>query len=235
LTAETSPLTGAYSHSSTGDIIIPEATLVPDHDTIPTASVVYPERNSFTIMGKKISPVFMAVMFVLVLIIVISLSVVLTQRNTGVNAPTYAPSMSLYPTSTPSIEPSSSPTSVVYGELLSIITEKTGLNESSFSDTKSTKRIALDWLAEDLQASRSLNGSSYFTYSDAEIYERFTMALLYYDTRGDGWFDSFQFLTPDHVCKWRAKRGLLKKGVIKCTQDNRVTELALSEYCALHT
>jgi hypothetical protein len=232
LTAQTSPLTEAYSNSATGDIIIPEATLVPDQDTIPRASVVHPERNSFTIMGKKISPHFMAAMSMIVLIIVISSSVVLTQRNMGpgLNAPSYAPSISSYPTSTPSIEPSSSPTSVVYSQLLNIITENTGLNESSFSDTKSTKRIALHWLANDIQSSQALNKSPNFIYSDVEICERFTMALLYYDTRGDEWFDSFQFLSPDHVCKWRAKRGLLKKGVIKCTQDNRVTELALCEY-----
>jgi hypothetical protein len=179
MTAETTVLTDSFNNHG-ADILIPQATLVPDYDpSIPSASIVEPERNSLTIMGRKISPMFLAVNFVGVIAIVISLSVVLTRRNNGsrVNdgAPSSAPSVSLYPSSTPSIEPSSSPTPLIYSELMNVITEKTGFNESSFSDVQSTRRIALDWLANDIKLAQTESRSIGSIYSEVEIIERYTL------------------------------------------------------------
>ena len=235
LTAETTLISGSTSNFDGADILIPEATLVPEYDpTIPSASIVEPERNVVTIMGKKINPSFLGLGIIVVLVVVVTLSVALTRSTLGPppsdGAPSSAPSLSMYPSSTPSIEPSNSPTSMMYNELLSIITIKTGYNESYFSDIKSSRRMALEWLAEDLKAYQQQGRRRlYSTYSEIEIFERFSMALLYFETEGDSWFDSFQFLTSEHVCKWRGKRALQKKGVIRCTSDNRVTELALCE------
>eukprot|EP00956_Cyclotella_meneghiniana_P023644 scaffold46467_cov23-Cyclotella_meneghiniana.AAC.2 len=230
LEAEINRAIPSYDYSNNGDLIIPEATLVQEIDdiSIANASILEPERNFVVIMGRKISHRVLGWGVAVFLVGVASLAVALT-RQPIISVMTLAPSSSMHPTAAPSIQPSSSPTSVIYSDLLNIVTERAGYDESLFSDVHSTRRMALDWLAGDIKSVQTVNSrSTNATYSNIEIFERFTMALLYYETRGNDWSDSCQFLSSDHICQWKGKRALEKKGVIKCL-ENRVTELALCE------
>eukprot|EP00956_Cyclotella_meneghiniana_P024086 scaffold48025_cov51-Cyclotella_meneghiniana.AAC.1 len=207
-TAETRTFSSTRDFTnSAGDILIPHATLVPEHDSsIPNADIIEPERNALIVMGRKISHRILILGVVVFLAVVVSLAVALTlNKPEPAVYPTSSPSTSMYPSSTPSFQPSSSPTSIIYSDLLSIITKRAGYDEGSFSDKQSTRRIALDWLVQDLKSAQTVSRTTNSNYSQIEIFERFTMALIYYETRGDNWDNRYNFLSSDHICKWKGK------------------------------
>ena len=185
----------------------------------------------------------------------IALSVALTKTKSGADpnsgegndipeyAPSSTPSVSLLPSMDPSTEPSNnpsidpstepstSPSTVLQAELVNIISEYSGGNiSSSFSDGQSKHRMALDWLVDD-QSKWRLEEKDFL--SNAEIVERFVLALLYYETYGNEWSESFKFMTGKHICQWRGTLfRTLRKGVVKCTHGSvgRVMDLALRKY-----
>eukprot|EP00956_Cyclotella_meneghiniana_P017936 scaffold29579_cov60-Cyclotella_meneghiniana.AAC.2 len=224
-TAETSTLssTRGFTNNNAGDILIPHATLVPEHDSsIPNADIIEPERNAVIVMGRKISHRVLILGGAMFLAVVISLAVALTTKKPEPAVyPTSSPSTSMYPSLTPSFQPSSSPTSIIYSDLINIITERVGYDEGLFSDKQSTRRIALDWLIQDLKSAQRVSRTNKSNYSEIEIFERFTMALFYYETRGDEWDDSYNFLISNRTCDWRKKnkQEKIKKGIIKCVDD----------------
>mmetsp|Transcript_25138 Transcript_25138/g.52562 ORF Transcript_25138/g.52562 Transcript_25138/m.52562 type:complete len:1211 (-) Transcript_25138:78-3710(-) len=170
-------------------------------------------------------------------------------------SPSSTPSSSPFPTSDPSTIPSNSPSSALQAELVDIILEYSSTvapgagddtilpmvlpsdlsmmdapDEENFSSLFSgvQQRAALNWLVDDQSAWREEKEA----LPNAEIAERYALALLYYETRGEEWFKPFEFLTKEHVCKWR---GILfrtvRKGVTRCTNggSGRVQSLMLAD------
>jgi len=221
------------------EIIIPEATAVNPED-IPSATVVRPEKYSLTIAGRKLQFRFLALGAIIILGATTILAVTLTKKRMdpgpdsaymdGILAysPSGTPSHSPFPTSDPSTVPSNSPSSAIQAELVGIISEYSGGENvsSSFSDVQ--QRAALNWLVDDQSAWREEKEA----LPNAEIAERYALALLYYETGGEAWFKPFEFLTKEHVCKWR---GILfrtvRKGVTSCTNGSsgRVKSLMLAD------
>eukprot|EP00956_Cyclotella_meneghiniana_P008408 scaffold11294_cov56-Cyclotella_meneghiniana.AAC.7 len=216
-TAETATLSSTRGFTNNaGDILIPFATLVQEQSSsIQDASVIEPEKNAVIVMGRKISHRILILGVAVVLAVVVALAVALTMKPEPSVYPTSSPSTSMYPSSTPS-------------DLASIITERTGYDEGAFSNKQSTRRIALDWLVQDLKSAQTVSRTTSLNYSDIEIFERFTMALIYYETGGAEWDDSYNFLSSNHICKWRGKRALQKKGIIKCL-GNQLTVLNVGD------
>ena len=56
--------------------------------------------------------------------------------------------------------------------------------------------MALNWLVYDQSKWRLEENDP---LSNAEIVERFVLALLYYETYGEEWFKSFGFMTGEHI------------------------------------
>ena len=215
------------------EVCIPEATLVTSqremrNEDIPAATVVRPEKYSLTIAGRKIPLYLLVLGVIVVLIAVIALAVTLSGGED--NTPSSAPSISLFPTSVPSMQPSTSPTSVLQANLMNIISEYSGGNvSSSFSEYKSNHRMALNWLVDD--QSKWLEEKE--PLSSVEIVERFVLALLHFETGGDDWREPFKFRTEEHICMWKGRLyRTFSKGVTACTHGNvrRVTNLTLCEY-----
>ncbi len=257
LTANVHSMSTYNRESESQDILVPEATLVNDHETkpadhIPAATVVEEEKFSLTIAGRKVHASLICFGVVLILGAVTGVSVYFA-GDSGLGpsppklsetvadvTPTDSPTMSLQPSPIPSVEPSSAPTSALRAELANIILQQSG-DDSTFTATShSNQRIALDWLANDI-ASRSQSNTPnddgisnpqplIQPLSDNEILERYVLALLYLETNGESWFDAFEFNSEGHVCTWRGKRSSYeKKGVLQCTSDNLVERLALCE------
>lgn len=217
------------------EICVPEATAVPDDD-IPSATVVRPEKYSLTIAGYKCQLRFLVLGTLLLLAVVIALTTALSRKSviepeSFQPAPVYSstPTTSMIPTSAPSTEPSITPTSTLQANLLDIIYDFSGGNISkSFEDVQSKHREALDWLVND-QLERQSDG--HLSLTNAEIVERFVLALFYLETSGDNWSNSFEFMTKEHHCRWRGSlRRTFRKGVTKCTTDGstrRIMNLTL--------
>ena len=217
------------------EICVPEATAVPDDD-IPSATVVRPEKYSLTIAGYKCQLRFLVLGTLLLLAVVIALTTALSRKSviepeSFQPAPVYSstPTTSMIPTSAPSTEPSITPTSTLQANLLDIIYDFSGGNISkSFEDVQSKHREALDWLVND-QLERQSDG--HLSLTNAEIVERFVLALIYLETYGEDWSNSFEFMTKEHHCRWRGSlRRTFRKGVTKCTTDGstrRIMNLTL--------
>lgn len=215
------------------DIHIPEATLVPPEEErdIPEATVVRPEKYSVTIAGRRI-PLYLVVLFIcLILVMVIALAVTLSDGGGGVQviagAPSVSPTVSFFPTMTPSAQPSTGPTSALQAQIVDAISNYSGGSLStSFADARSNHQRALGWLVSDLSRPRNEEEA----LSEAEIVERFVLALLYFETFGAEWFNSFDFMTEEHVCRWRGTLfRTLRKGVTRCTPDRLIQNLTLGE------
>ena len=80
---------------------------------------------------------------------------------------------------------------------------------------QSKHRMALNWLVDDQSEWRL---EEKVRLPNAEIINHFVLALLYFETHGEEWFKSFEFMTKEHVCKWRGTLfRILRKGVTSCT------------------
>lgn len=217
------------------EICIPEATLVTSerrdsgNEDIPAATVVRPEKYSLTIAGRRIKLHFVVLGVIVILVVVVALAVTLSggEDNTPSGG---GDALDLAPSSAPSV--SFLPTSTLQAELMDIILEHSGGNvSSSFADAQSNHRMALNWLVDD--QSKWLEEKE--PLSNAEVVERFVLALLYLETRGGDWRERLEFMTEEHICKWRgyvSKKGIkYQKGVYRCTDGNarRVTNLRLCE------
>ena len=205
-------------------------------EDIPSAEIVRPEKYSLTIAGRKIKLQYLILGILLILGVVIALAVVLTKNPPppapgGILGTTASPTVSSSPSVIPSVEPSSTPTSVLYAQLVDIISEQSGstIPTTSFTNGQSNHRRAMDWLVDD-QTKWQQEGKD--PLSNEEIAERFTLALLYYETQGSGWSEPYKFMDNTlHVCKWRdSLRRTFRKGVTSCTDGSsgkRVANLTL--------
>jgi len=251
LTADVHSMSNYNRESESQEILVPEATLVNDHETkpgdhIPAATIVEEEKFSLTIAGRKVHAAFICLGVVLVLGAVTGISVYFaggsgpgpTQKTVNAITPTDSPTISFQPSPIPSSEPSTTPTSALRAELANIILQQSGDKLTFAEKSHSNQQIALDWLANDMASrSQSLPPNDDGTsspqplvqpLSDNEILERYVLALLYLETNGESWFDAFEFNSEGHVCTWRGKRSAYeKKGVLKCTPGNLVERLAL--------
>jgi len=70
--------------------------------------------------------------------------------------------------------------------------------EDSFKTDDSPQSKALDWIVQ--YDSAQLDPSS---ASQREVQERYILAVFYYAVGGANWFDSFYFLSQNHVCNWK--------------------------------
>ncbi|KAL9189705.1 hypothetical protein ACHAXT_009380 [Thalassiosira profunda] len=226
ITADVEAAEGSPYLNEEDEICIPEATAVTPDEEIPVGTVVRPEKNSLTIAGRKFQLRFVILAVIAVLALAIVLAVTLTRKNRD-DAPTSAPSVSLFPSSEPSMQPSLGPTTILQAELMGTISNYSGgVVSGSFADSQSAHRRALQWLVDDqtawLQEKRPL--------PDAELVERFVVALIYFETYGDDWNQKLFFLTDEHICRWKdSLYQTLRKGVTNCTRrgSGLVTNLTL--------
>lgn len=75
----------------------------------------------------------------------------------------------------------------------------TGISsQESLLSTGSPQNRALDWIVN--YDSAQLDPA---TATQREVQERYILAVFYYSLNGANWFDSFYFLSQNHVCNWR--------------------------------
>jgi hypothetical protein len=85
----------------------------------------------------------------------------------------------------------------------------------ALQDESSPQFLALRWLADNDPAVLDLD-------STPTLVERYTLAVLYFATSGEGWGDQSNFLSATSVCLWN--NGL--RGAV-CNEDGMVDVLRL--------
>lgn len=70
--------------------------------------------------------------------------------------------------------------------------------EESLNTPESPQSKALEWLIDYDAAKLDPN-----TQNQREVEERYILAVFYYATGGSNWFDSFYFLSQNHICNWK--------------------------------
>jgi len=162
--------------------------------------------------------ILIVVTFILIICSVsIPLALVLTKKNVGKHDP-----------DVPDIQK--------YAELRKIIAPISGGDDifDHQSPMASADRIAaLDWMMND-----TFTLSLMTLDTEWKIIQRYIIALIYFSTQGQHWYDQYSFLSGLDVCSWinawREDEGFFKeeinaKGII-CNERGRVTELRLCEY-----
>eukprot|EP00559_Dactyliosolen_fragilissimus_P004974 CAMPEP_0184872288 /NCGR_PEP_ID=MMETSP0580-20130426/41199_1 /TAXON_ID=1118495 /ORGANISM="Dactyliosolen fragilissimus" /LENGTH=478 /DNA_ID=CAMNT_0027375057 /DNA_START=77 /DNA_END=1515 /DNA_ORIENTATION=- len=159
--------------------------------------------------------ILIVVTFILIICSVsIPLALVLTKKNVGKHDP-----------DVPDIQK--------YAELRKIIAPISGGDDifDHQSPMASADRIAaLDWMMND-----TFTLSLMTLDTEWKIIQRYIIALIYFSTQGQHWYDQYSFLSGLDVCSWinawREDEGFFKeeinaKGII-CNERGRVTELRL--------
>ena len=68
------------------------------------------------------------------------------------------------------------------------------------------RTLALEWLTDDLARTYIRSNNTFAGRSALRIQQRYVLALLYYATKGNSWYDKVNFLSHDDECSWNDKR-----------------------------
>lgn len=159
-----------------------------------------------------------------------------TSIPTSAPKPTTSPSLlptkypSGWPTNSPTMLPSNTPSLIprfdkFYGHFLSISGRK------ALDDVSSPQRRALEWLVKSDERQIELG--------DPNIFQRYSMAVLFYTFGGEEWWSSFNWMSSAHECNWNTvsdslgpvdqtlyEAGNIVRGVKGC-KDDEVTVIDL--------
>lgn len=148
---------------------------------------------------------------VLTVIVAVAVGVTVGGRDSPIPPPSPSPS------SAPSFAPSLAPTSVEFSDLYDKIANASLDGGAALSDPSSPQYKSLRWLSDNANLEN---------YSDAQKFQRYILAVLYYSTNGDDWLRKDGWLSDDNECKW------FVKGSVFCQTGltlDRVDTLDLSE------
>ena len=163
-------------------------------------------------------------------VIVVVIVVVLLPRRQRSEEPTTA---SDPPTSTTTY------TTVNIWETGTQLFEKLAAGDSTvFDDIESPQYQALQWLLyEDTKFNNTdfHNSSSslidLMDKSERLIMERYIMAVFYFSTGGEEWYDQFEFLSPSSICDWPTiQDGEVFPDGIRCDDNGFVEHIKFRKY-----
>ena len=153
-----------------------------------------------------------------------------TEASSPITPTANLPSSTLRPSPAPSSTPSLAPSSALFGALVDVILQVIPYTDTNiFFDSSTPQYRAIQWMELEMIAiANEAAGASPFVDIQVEP-ERYIMAVLYYATVGEEWYDLVNFLRPNHICEWGDNlQGARFNGVI-CNDQLQVTGIQLTD------
>lgn len=192
-----------------------EAQLVPDaeedKDQQDPGNVLQAKPvKTLTCCGKLIQAnlILLAVILLLCIALVVALSVALSAHK---KAPASTPLTTPVTTNT-TAGPMEDHELSRFELFRSVLSPLVTANGDLFESPETPQYKALHWLANEDAANLSI-----VEHGNRRITQRYVLAVLYFSTNGPHWEHSYNFLSPDHECDWKAKDYKENdRGVVEC-------------------